>query len=58
MAHSNGMTLINRYALGPSQQALLEAIICSPQPLLTEKSSMHPKPVVDNDDDLDYLSAD
>jgi len=58
LAHSNGMHFINRYALGPSQQALLEAMICLAQPLLTEQSAVHLKPVVDNDDDLDYLTAD
>ena len=33
------MTLISRYPLGPSQQELLAALVGSPQPLLTDKTS-------------------
>jgi hypothetical protein len=33
------MTLISRDPLGPSQQALLAALVGSPQPLLTDKTS-------------------
>jgi hypothetical protein len=38
------MTLISRYPLGPSQQALLAALVGSPQPLLTDKTSVTGKP--------------
>ena len=37
------MTLISRYPLGPSQQALLAALVGSSQPLLTEKTSVTSK---------------
>jgi hypothetical protein len=50
--------MINRFPLGPFQQALLAAIVCRPQLLLTETTPVHPKPFVENDDDLDYLTAD
>jgi hypothetical protein len=32
------MTLISRYPLGPCQQALLAAMVCPPQPILSEKT--------------------
>jgi hypothetical protein len=34
------MTLISRYPLGPSQQELLAALVGSPQPLPTDKTSV------------------
>ena len=34
------MTLIRRYPLGPHKQALLAALLGSPQPLLTDKTSI------------------
>jgi len=37
------MTLISRYPLGPAQQALLAALVGSPQPLLTDKTSVASK---------------
>jgi hypothetical protein len=52
------MTAINRYALGPYQQALLAAMFSPPEPLLTEQTPVRPKPFVENDDDVDYLTAD
>jgi hypothetical protein len=51
------MTLISRY-IGPGLQALLAAMVCPPQPLLIEKTTVDPKPAVENDDELDYLTAD
>jgi hypothetical protein len=44
LLHNDVMTIISRYPLGPSQQALLAALVGSPQPLLTEKTSVTGKP--------------
>jgi hypothetical protein len=38
------LTLISRYPLGPSQQALLAVLVGSPQPLLSDKTSISSKP--------------
>jgi hypothetical protein len=38
------MILISRYPLGPSQQALLAAMVFSPQPLLVEQTSVANNP--------------
>ena len=38
------MTSISRYPLGPSQQALLAVLVSSPQPLLTDKTSISSQP--------------
>ncbi len=40
LTQSSLMTMISRYPLGPSQQALLEALVGSPQPILTDKTSI------------------
>jgi len=50
------MTLISRYPLGPSQQALLAALVGSPQPLPTEKTSLSSKP--GSSDERSELNAD
>ena len=58
LADSDGMTLISPYPLGQCLQALLAAMVCPPQPPLTETKSVPPKPVEELDDDLDYFTAD
>ena len=44
LIQSGFMTMISRYPLGPSQQALLAVLVSSPQPLLTDKTSISSKP--------------
>jgi hypothetical protein len=55
---SDRMTVISRYPLGPCQQALLGAMLCPLQPPLVKTTSGFPQPVVENDADSDYLTAD
>ena len=43
LTQSGVMTLISRYPLGPSEQALLAALVGSPQPLLTDRISVASK---------------
>lgn len=50
------MTLISRYPLGPSQQALLAALVGPPQLLLTDKASIASK--LGSSDEPSELNAD